>query len=234
MLLAAAQDPDHACVSALSFMEQLGRLVEDRSTHEFLQVEPVGDYHHPKAFISVVREYYLDLVHDELRDATKLAGADSHFELFERYVHQVKHYVQSEKVENPVTGRFEDPDAEFMAEVEGKLSIVGSPDTFRHQFFNRIGAWGHEHPGEVVDLRQLFDREIHQLRESYYSAQRQTLRSLFEAVLRLSASGHDGLDSDVRELAQHTLDNLVANYGYCAPCAQEAIAFLLKHRYSGE
>lgn len=231
LLLNAAQNREHACISPLSFIEELEALVEDRTTHEFLQFDPQGDFHDPKAFIGVVREVYLDLIHDELREATGLVAKDSYFELFRRYVNQVKHHVSNEKVENPLTGKFEDPDREFMADVEGKLAIVGSPDAFRHQFFNRIGAWGHEHPGQVVDLEGLFARELEQLRESYYSAQRQTLSAIFEAVLRLSDDGDDGLDADSRAMARHTLDSLTGRFGYGQECAREAISFLLKHRY---
>ncbi len=232
LLLNAAQNHEHACLSPLSFMEELERLVEDRTTYEFLQLDPNGDYHHPKAFVGVVREVYLDLINDELREATGLVAAGSYLDLFKRYVNQVKHHVSNEKVENPVTGKFEDPDENFMSEVEGKLAIVGNPDAFRHQFFNRIGAWGHENPGEPVELERLFAREVEQLRESYYSAQRQTLAAIFESVLRLSPDGEDGLDAEARAAAQSTMDNLTGKFGYGEACAREAVAFLLKHRYA--
>ena len=232
LLLNAADAQGDRCVSPLALLEALDGLVEDRSSYLFLQVEPMDGYHDAKAFVDVVRQRYLELVNQEVRDATGLVEERSYLELFQRYVHQIKHLVRKEKVENPVTGEAEDPDQDFLAEVEKKLQIAGDATDFRQRFFNRIGAWGHENPGEKIDLRVLFPRHIEQLRESYFAAQRSTLRAILQAVLRLGEEGGEGLDDDLRRRATHTLAALQETYGYPEVCAREAVAFLLKERYA--
>ena len=234
LLLNAAQSPDHDCVSPLTFIDQLSALVQDRSSYEFLQIEPQGGYHDARAFVAVVRGRYLELVNQEVRDATGLVDEESYLTLFERYVTQVKHAVRREKVANPITGKVEDPDEGLMAEVERKLEIVGKPKEFREQFFSRIGAWSHENPGERVDLRTLFAKHIAQLRESYFAVQHRTLRSILEAVLRLSDDSAEALPDDLRQRAIHTLATLEERYGYPEVCAREAVSFLLKERYADE
>ena len=232
LLLDAVQSPDHDCVSPLAFLDQLQALVDDRGSYEFLMLEANDGYHDASAFVSVVRDRYLELINHEVREATGLVAEDSYLELFERYVDQVKHAVRKEKLENPVTGKDEAPDEEFMAEVERRLEIVGNAKEFRQQFFSRIGAWSHEHPGERVDLHKLFEKHIAQLRESYFAAQKRTLQSIFQAVLRLEDETADALPDELRETATDTLVALQERFGYQEACAREAVAYLLKERYS--
>jgi serine protein kinase len=230
LLLNAGQNPGYKCISPLAFFEELEQLVEDRTTYAFLQLDPVGDYHHPRAFIDVVKARYLALVDEEVREATGLVEESSYLELFERYVLQVKHFVQGEKVQNPITGESSEADEDFMEEVEKKLELVGSPEDFRHQFFNKIGAWGHENPGQVPDLNELFPIHIEQLRDSYFQDKSQVLEGIFRDILRLDAEGADALQDEDRERAEQTLATMTERFGYCEHCAREAVSFLLREQ----
>ena len=57
------------------------------------------------------------------------------------YIDNVKAYTQKEKVKNPFTGQYEEPDERLMRSIEEKIDIAESrKDDFRREIMNYIGA----------------------------------------------------------------------------------------------
>ena len=130
--------------------------------YEFLKQEPLsGGYHENRKFIFQVRDRLIDDIDDEVRTSMGLVEERRYIEQFERYVTQVSYWTKREKVPNPVTGRDEDPDEEFMTEIERLLDIGESGvkrEDFRREVISKVGAWSLDHLGKKPDYEQIFPR----------------------------------------------------------------------------
>ncbi len=235
LILNAAQNPKFGCVSPLAVFEEMEELVKNVSIYEFLKQEPLpGGYHENRKFVQVVRERFLDYVDEEVRSSMGLVEEKQYSDLFARYVQQVSHWVKKEKVRNPVTGRMEEPDEEFMAEVErtlGTVSNKGGAEEARRDVITRIGAWSIDHPNQKPDLPHIFARQFQLLRDSYYEQRKKLLKKTAQDLLVFLA-GEASLDRESRERVERTLATMKEQYGYCEKCAKENVSFLLKRRYS--
>ncbi len=231
VLLNAAQDPDYKCVSPLAVFEELRELVRDPTVYRFLQVRPEGDYLKPKGFIDVVKEHYLDVLVQELQEASGLVAPGQHEDLFARYVSHVLHWIRQEKVRNPTTGEYEDPSEALMEEVERHLGVTGEADVFRNDLIGRIGAWKVDHPDEPIDYRIMFGGYLGRIQDSYFREHKDRLRQVLSDFLVLYGErGELPLqDQDRMRRAANVLASM-EDMGYCAHCAVDAAALVLKER----
>jgi predicted Ser/Thr protein kinase len=237
LILNAAQNPKYGCLSPLAVFEEMEELVKNVTVYEFLKQEPLpGGYHENKKFIGLTQQKFLDLIDDEIRSSMGLVEERQYGDLFGRYVTHVSHWTKKEKLRNPTTGRLEDPDEEMMTEVEKTLGVGPKRDDFRHEVISRIGAWSIEHPGQKVDLPQVFPRQLQLLRESYFEQRKKILKKTNEDLLVYLADGADKtrirLDKESFERVETTLANLKSRYGYCERCAKDAVSYLLRKRYA--
>lgn len=234
LLLNAAQNPDYPCLSAPAVFEELEELCKNVTVHEFLKQEPLpGGYHENRKFIATVQERYLDVALDEVRTSMGLVEESQYVSLFSRYVQHTSQWVKKEKVRNPVTGEYEDPDEELLGEVERTLGVGPKKADFRGEIIAAVGAWGVEHPGEKPDYARIFPRHLSRLREAYFERQRKTIRKTAEDVLVHLGAGSTGpavLDREARQRVEATLVTMRQRYGYCDACARETISLLLKSR----
>jgi predicted Ser/Thr protein kinase len=237
LLLNAGQNPRFGCVSPLAVFDEMDELVKNVTVYEFLKQEPLpGGYHENKKFIHLVRERFLDLVDDELRSSMGLVEETQYTGLLGKYVTHVSHWTKKEKLRNPSTGRLDDPDEDLMGDVEKTLGVGNKRDEFRHEIISRIGAWSIEHPGQKVDLVQVFPRQLQQLREAYFEQRKKTLKKTNEDLLVYLADGKEAtrarLDRESFDRVETTLSNLQSRYGYCPRCAKDAVSYLLRKRYA--
>jgi len=210
------------------------------TVHEFLKQEPLpGGFHEHRKFVQQVRDELLGVIDEEVRSAMGLIDESQYAEVFARYVNHVSHWVKKEKVRNPVTNRYEDPDDEMMSEVERTLAVGTTPgqvrtEEFRRDVISRIAAWSIDHPQERLDYALVFPRQFQLLREAYFNERRKTIRKTIEDVLVFLAEGKPpaGVDGEARQRVETTVTNLRSRYGYCEKCAKEAVSFLLRKRYS--
>jgi predicted Ser/Thr protein kinase len=234
LLLNAAQNPRYGCVSPLGVFDEMEDLVKNVTVYEFLKQEPLpGGYHENKKFIYIVRERYLDLVDEEVRTSMGLVEEKQYAALFERYVNHVSHWVKSEKLRNPITGRMEEPDDEMMSEVEKTLGVGAKKDDFRHEVIARIGAWSIDHPQQKPNYAAVFQRHFAALRDSYFDQRKKLLKKTNEDLLVYLADGPGRLDREARERVELTLRNLRERFSYCDKCTKDAVSYLHKKRYAG-
>jgi len=237
LMLNAAQNPRFACVSPLAVFDEMEELVKNVTVYEFLKQEPLpGGYHENKKFIHLTRERFLDLVDDELRSSMGLVEETQYAGLLGKYVTNVSHWTKKEKLRNPTTGRLEDPDEDLMSDVEKTLGVGNKRDESRHEIISRIGAWSIEHPGQKIDLAQVFPRQLQQLREAYFEQRKKILKKTNEDLLIYLADGKEAtrarLDRESFDRVETTLSNLQTRYGYCTRCAKDAVSYLLRKRYA--
>ena len=233
VLLNAAQRPRSHCLTPLGVLEELEALCKDKTVHEFLQQEVLDGYHDHEEFLGVVEGEVLDAVEEEIRDSMGLVSESQYRELFERYVTQVSSWVKGEKIKNRITGEYQAPDDDRMAEVEAIVMPPGEDRAnFRRSLIASIGAFRLDHPDDqAIDYRAIFPDLFRRLRVHSYEERKRQLRRSKEDLLRYLSDDRAGLDERTRKQVQETLQHMRERYGYCDHCAQEAILFLLRRRY---
>lgn len=231
VLLNAAQRLDSTCLSPLGVLSEIEELCGQGALYEFLRREPEGQYADHRALIGVVREYWLNLADDELTRAMGLVTRDQYDELFRRYLQHVGHAGRGEKMLNPVTGAFDEPDFGFMEEMEKHFGIDKDAREFRSGVLGRIGAATQHEPAEETNYRDLFPNLFEGLEGSYYSRQKVAIRKTALDLLQLLADEGDRLGLSDRRRAQATLDSLVAEFGYTPGSAKEVVSTIVAERY---
>jgi predicted Ser/Thr protein kinase len=233
LLLNAAANPRFACVSPLAIFEEMEELVKNVSVYEFLKQEPLpGGFHENKKFISVVRERFLERTDDDLRLSMGLVEEKEHIRIFDRYISHVSNWMRKEKVRNPLTGRLEDPDEDFMTEIEKSLGVGTRKNDFRQDLITRIGAWSIDHPNERPEWVKVFPKQFSQLREAYFEQNKKLVKKIADDILVYLTDGAKGMDDEVRARVEQTLKTLRERFGYCDRCARDAISNLVRKRYA--
>ncbi len=93
-----------------------------------------------RELLGLVKQEYDAIVKNEVQKAIT-ADDDAIGRLCSNYIDNVKAYTQKERVKNPFTGAYEDPDERLMRSVEEKIDISDSrKDDFRKELMNFIGA----------------------------------------------------------------------------------------------
>jgi predicted Ser/Thr protein kinase len=232
-LLDAAQNPLYDCLSPFAVLEEIGDLCEKTNEYIWLQEKPLeGGYHDHARFRKQLRERLLDLLEDEFRVASGLVDDVRYQELFDRYVMQVSYWVKGERIRNPMTGNYEDPDERLMQEVEALLMSPDEPEQLRHSLINRVAAWAIDHPGEPVDNAVVFPDQIRRLREAAFADRRGAVGRLCRDVAILLREEGSGLGRARSDEAQKVVDRLCQRYGYVPSSVADAAAALVRERFS--
>jgi len=232
VILNAAQRPEYPVVSPLAVLEEIRELCTQTTVHPFLQKDSEGAYLKPLEFIDQVRERWLDIALDELTQAIGLVTRDQYDALFQRYLQHVSHQQRGEKLENPVTGQFEDADEAFMADMEGHFDVDGDAAGFRRSLLGRIGAASQSGPIVREDYRGLFPDLFDTLEGSYYEAQKPTVRkTALDALTVLAGDTAKVSQTDIRRV-RVMLDELERTFDYCDASAKELISILVSERLS--
>jgi serine protein kinase len=231
LLMNAAQSPKFQCVSPFAVFDELEELVRGVSIYEFLKQDPVqGGYHENRKFVFQVRDRLLDRIDDEVRTAMGLVDERRYIDQFERYVSFVSHWVRKEKVTNPITGRDEEPDEEFMGDVERTLQMQARREEFRREVISKVGGWAIENPRRKPDMEKIFPQQIADLREAFFTDRKKQIQRISADLLTLLTEGDEKMAPDQAAAARATLEGLRTRYGYCDNCAKDAVLAVLKRR----
>jgi predicted Ser/Thr protein kinase len=231
VLLDAAQNDQYYGLSPFAVLDELDRLCAREGEYSWQVEEPKeGGYHDHAEFRTILKDRLFTIIEDEFRVASQLVDEQSYGELFGRYIHHVSAWVKSEKVKNPMTGDYDDPDEHLMTEVEALLRLPDERDALRHSFMSRIAAWAIEHPGEVMDNRVVFEADIRRLRDAVFADRREALARLCADIVTLEREGGANLDDRRRGEAEKTLARLCTHFGYERGSALDAASRLVKER----
>src|SRR5882724_6733281 len=232
VLLDAAQSPHYDCLSPFAILNELDALCELSQEYAFLQEEKrPGGYHDHVAFRKTLRQRLLDSLEDEFRQASGLVDETRYTEMFDRYVTHVSFWVKKEKLRNPMTGQYEDPDERLMIEVEALLGANDKPEDVRHGLINTIAAWAIDHPDKSVDHAEVFAPQLRRLREAVFAERRSAVAKLCRDVLLLLKEDGSGLDAARRAAAQRAVDQLKLRFGYDDASASDAAVALVRERF---
>ncbi len=233
VLLDAAQSPHYDCLSPFAVLSELDALCELSQEYAFLQEEKLpGGYHDHVAFRKILRERLLDSLEDEFRQASGLVDETRYVELFDRYVTNVSFWVKKEKLRNPVTGQYDDPDERLMKDVEALLGSPDKPEDVRHGLINTIAAWAIDHPDQAVDHARVFGPQLRRLREAVFNERRAAVAKLCRDVLLLMKEEGSGLDAARRAAATRAVEQLKKRFGYEDGSASDLAVALVRERFA--
>ena len=232
VLLNAAASSRYAYLSPLAVLDELTELARQTSLYEFLRQDVTpGGFHDHKRFVELCRERLLDRVDDEVRGALGMVEEAEYQRVFERYLAHVSHWLRKEKLRNPSTGRLEDPDTSFLAEVEKTLGVTAKPEDFRGGLIAKIGAWSLDHKGAKPVPAEIFPELVKQLRDAYFVKHRAAIASGVADLVALLTADGAGLSADARARAEGALATLEARHGYQRDSARDLVTLLARSRY---
>lgn len=170
---------------------------------------------HYLRLLDIVKQEYEDIVKNEVQRAIS-ADEDSIAKLCANYIDNIKAYTQREKVRNPYTGQYEEPDERLMRSIEEKIDVPPSrKDDFRREIMNYIGALAVE--GKTFDYKT--NERLHKALElKLFEDQKDTIRltSLISGVI----------DKDTQEKIDVVKARLIRDYGYNDESATDVLAFV--------
>jgi predicted Ser/Thr protein kinase len=232
VLLDAAQDTRYEYLSPFAVLDGIERLCGRVSEYAWLQRESQdGGYHDHALFRRELRSKLLDLVEEEFRRGSGLVDEERYGELFDRYLNQVGAWAENEKLRNPITGAYEEPDERLMNEVEELLGAPEDRAAWRNSLMGRIAASAIERPGQPIDRVILFAEELGRLRDAAFRERRDAMARLCRDVVAFVLEEGTGLDEARRQAAEGFIETLRHRYGYDATSAADTAVLLLRERF---
>lgn len=233
LLMNAGQRERYPSLTAESVLQEIAEFVKETTVYPFLrqEVQRPGYFDH-RGFIDEVREWFLQHVDNEVRRAIGLVEEASYLELFERYVTHVTHALRRERIQNSVTGKYEEPDQRLMERVEQDLEREEEADEFRKSLMSKIGGWSLDHPGERPDYRRIFPEFFSRMHDRYYQQQMKSVSRTLRDALELIADTTVALPAERDKEARRLIERMTSEYGYDQDSAREAMTLLVRHHYA--
>src|SRR5271170_6998754 len=165
--------------------------------------------------IGMVKREYEEIVKNEVQRAIS-ADEEAIMKLAANYIDNIKAYTLKEKVRNPYTGQYEEPDERLMRSIEEKIDIPENrKDDFRREIMNFIGAKAIE--GKKFDW-QSNDRLRRALELKLFEDQKDSikLKTLVSAVV----------DKETQEKIDIIKSRLIKNFGYNEVSATDVLNYV--------
>lgn len=170
---------------------------------------------HYRNLLSVVKSEYDDLVKNEVQKAIA-ADEGALKRLCANYIDNLRAYVMKEKVKNPYTGDYEEPNERLMRSIEEKIDIPETrKDDFRRELMNYIAAISLE--GRRFDYTM--NERLHRALEL----------KLFEDSkdsIKLSSLVSQTLDPDTQAKIEVVKQRLIDHYGYDEVSATDVLNYV--------
>jgi len=233
VLIDAAQNPEFKTLSPLAVAHELRKFVKRTSEYEFLRQDPVDGYHNHEGFIETMLTEYAVKVDREVRECLGLYDTKQWMDFMKKYITHLSSLLKKEKIKNPITGGYDEPDQTLLDEFE---AIVGAPDEasakeqFRQNIITQIGAWVLDHPKETMDYFKVFPEMKLRLEKHFYESQKSLLQKM-NSALKMFGTDHEDATSEGSRLARQTLENMQRKFGYSIDGAKEVIGFLMSRKY---
>ncbi|MBM4368269.1 MAG: serine protein kinase [Deltaproteobacteria bacterium] len=165
--------------------------------------------------LGLVKKEYEDIVKNEVQKA--IAADETAIQrLCGNYIDNVKAYTQKERVRNPFTGAYDDPDERLMRSVEEKIDIAAArKDDFRRELMNYIGAL-------ALDGKQF----NYKMNERLYRALELKLFEDQKDTIKLSSLVSQVVDPDTQAKIDIVKQRLIDQYGYDEHSATDVLNFV--------
>jgi predicted Ser/Thr protein kinase len=230
VLVLAAQRPESPCLTAFGVLAEIEALCEHKSDYAFLQIEPEpGGYHDVAAIRETLRTLLLDRTEEDLRAASGLVDERQFPEMVTRYVREVRHWVNGEKLRDGATGQERAADEAFMRETEAFGGVGADAAGFRNELMTRAGAWLASNPGKPLEVPVLFSDLVRRVRRAAMRTHRPQVFRLAERLL-VHLDDPEAVPKDDRPRVAAMRETLLEKRGYCPDCLREAVGRLIRER----
>ena len=156
-----------------------------------------------RSLLNDVKKEYEDIVKNEVQKAIA-ADEGAIQRLCSNYVDNVKAFTQKERVKNPFTGAYEEPDERLMRGIEEKIDIAASrKEDFRRELMNYIGALALD--GKTFNYK-MNERLYHALELKLFEDQKDSIK--------LTSLVSQVIDPDTQAKIDIVKQRLIDQYGY--------------------
>jgi serine protein kinase len=238
IIISCANKQTH--LSPTTIFKAIEEMIKDESVYEFTRLyrgnreESVDNilyekgYLEPHEILFEIKLYYAEKIWKDLRKAASLISEEEYTKLFNRYLNNVKAWIQGEKIPNPKTGHKEDASEALMGSVEEKLSVpTKESESFRHGIFNKIASWKLDNQEETeIPYVELFSDSLDSLRKNINKDHEEKLEKLAENILYFNSEDWQLVNEEDKVWIVQTIDNL-KDLGYTEPLLKEAIVFII-------
>jgi len=229
----------HKNVTFMDVLDYLERMIQEKNDFDFLNMTPQGDYHNPMRFISLLKEFALNLFDRELRDSLGLVDERSYEDHIKKYISNINSMIKGEKVKNKITGKFEDYNEYFIKEFETSIGLTEQPQKFRSYLISKLGAFALDNPGKKIIYGDVFPDVGHKLQESFRIEQKKYIQNVSKNLVfyeeEMENSKDNTLPSALSEKDKgqisHIFENLIQNFGHSQKGASSTLKFIIKERY---
>ncbi len=207
---ALVKDPDLVCLNPFMVLNELeGGL----NNHSLISNDDTRETY--RELLAVVKAEYEDVVKNEVQKAIA-ADQGALQRMSDNYIDNLRAYVLKEKVKNPFTGAYEEPNERLMRSIEEKIDIPESrKDDFRRELMNYIAALALD--GKTFDYT-MNDR-LHRALEL----------KLFEDSkdsIKLSSLVSQSMDPDQQAKIDIVKQRLIDQHGYCDVCSTDVLTYV--------
>lgn len=233
ILIDAAQNQEFKTLSPLAVITEIRNFIKKVSEYDFLRQEMLDGYHDQELFLDTILDEYATIVDREVRECLGLYDTKQWSDFIKKYIINLSALLKKEKMKNPITGGYDDPDQSLMNEFE---TIVGAPsenaakEQFRLNLITQIGAWTLDNPKEAVDYFRVFPELKQKIEKHYYETQKAVLQKM-NTALKHFGTDHEDPNSEGIKLARQTTENMQKKWGYTLEGAKEVIGFLMSKKY---
>jgi len=170
---------------------------------------------HYRDLLGVVKKEYEDIVKNEVQKAIA-SDEEAISRMSSNYVDNVKAYCLKEKVRNPYTGEYQEPDERLMRAIEEKIEIADArKDDFRRELMNYIG-------GLAIDGKQFDYRN----NERLHTALELKLFEDQKDSIKLTSLVSQVMDKDTQARIDIVKQRLIDNYGYDEQSATDVLNYV--------
>jgi len=166
-------------------------------------------------FISIARKEYDELAKKEVQKAFVYSYEESARILFDNYLDNVEAYCNGTKLKDPITDEELDPDEKLMRSIEEQIGVSeNAKKSFREEILIRLSSYARK--------GKKFDYTSHErLRE----AVEKKLFADLKDVVKITTSTKTPDAEQLKRINQVSA-KLIAEYGYCAICANELLKYV--------
>lgn len=166
--------------------------------------------------VSEVTKEYDEIIKNEVQKAL-IGDEEAIKRLCTQYIDNVMAQVNKAKIENPITGKEEEPNERLMRSIEEKIDVTEQQvNDFRRSIMMHIGTLAQKGEQFKFDSNPQLKRAL-QLK--LFEDTKDTIK-----LSRLS-EGAGTVDSDIQEKIDALKKRLKETYGYCNRCADDILQY---------
>ncbi|MCB9672989.1 MAG: serine protein kinase [Alphaproteobacteria bacterium] len=206
---ALVRDPDLRCLNPFMVLNELeGGL----KAHSLISDDQRERY---RELLAVVKEEYTDIVKNEVQKAIA-ADKGALKRLSENYIDNLRAYIVKEKVKNPFTGQYEEPNERLMRSIEEKIDIPETrKDDFRSELMNYIA--------DLALKGRTFD---YTMNERLHRALELKLFEDSKDSIKLTSLVSSTVDQDTQAKIDIVKQRLIDDYGYDEISASDVLTYV--------